>query len=91
MNQAVPVAVTRMPPLEIVPLEQCPEDVLIAADGSVMTGHRDGRIIRLQPGATDFDVIADTGGIPLGLEFLDTNHLVACDAQKGLLKIEIAS
>jgi sugar lactone lactonase YvrE len=45
-----------------------PEDVVVDGEGRIYTGVDDGRILRLSPDGQRIDVIADTGGRPLGLE-----------------------
>ena len=62
---------------------------MIDADGSVLTGLSDGRIIRLQPMTSEVSVVADTGGRPLGLEWLPDGRLLVCDAIVGLLSVEL--
>jgi sugar lactone lactonase YvrE len=64
-----------------------PEDIAIDADGRVYTGLEDGRILRLPPGGGEPEVLADTGGRPLGLELHPDGALVICDADKGLLRL----
>jgi len=63
-----------------------PEDVVVDADGSVITGISDGRILRV---GLDGDVteIADTHGHPLGIELADDGSLIVCDCQRGLLRV----
>jgi sugar lactone lactonase YvrE len=63
-----------------------PEDVLVGPDGAVYTGLDDGRILRIANG--DSTVVADTGGRPLGLEWLPDGHLLVCDARLGLLQVD---
>ena len=43
-----------------------PEDVLVCADGSVLTGLEDGRILRLSPDLSTMAEIGNTDGRPLG-------------------------
>jgi sugar lactone lactonase YvrE len=62
-----------------------PEDVAVAADGAVYTGLADGRMLRLLDGVVD--VVADTGGRPLGIEVDADGSLLVCDATRGLLRI----
>ncbi len=62
---------------------------MVAADGSVLTGVDDGRVLRLDPVTSRVTVVADTGGRPLGLEWLPDGRLLVCDAEIGLLAIEI--
>lgn len=56
-----------------------PEDVVVTADGRVVTGVADGRLLSL-----DLDgpvrVLADTGGRPLGIESLPDGRLLVRDA-----------
>jgi sugar lactone lactonase YvrE len=63
-----------------------PEDVLVDPDdGTVLTGVADGRVLRLHPDEGTVAVVADTGGRPLGLEWLPDGRLLVCDARRGLL------
>jgi sugar lactone lactonase YvrE len=76
-----------LPPLTIVPVNgHGPEDVL-ADKGHVFTGVDDGRILRLTPDGRRLDLIADTGGRPLGLEWYPDGRLLVCDAKRGLLLV----
>ncbi|MGC2796300.1 MAG: SMP-30/gluconolactonase/LRE family protein, partial [Mycobacterium sp.] len=43
-----------------------PEDVVADADGNIWTGVEDGRLIRIRPDGGSAQVVADTGGRPLG-------------------------
>ncbi|MGI8666550.1 MAG: SMP-30/gluconolactonase/LRE family protein [Jatrophihabitans sp.] len=63
------------------------EDVLIDADGSVLTAVRDGRILRLSPDGHRITTIAYTGGRGLGVEFHPDGGLVVCDVERGLLRV----
>lgn len=67
---------------------QGPEDVLIDADGSVLTGLSDGRILRISADRRTITTVADTGGRPLGLEWLPDGRVLVCDARRGLLTID---
>ncbi|WP_206796424.1 SMP-30/gluconolactonase/LRE family protein [Amycolatopsis sp. MtRt-6] len=66
-----------------------PEDVVVDAEGRVYTGVDDGRILRLSPDGQRIDVIADTGGRPLGLELYGDDELLICDARAGLLVVPL--
>lgn len=71
-----------------------PEDVVADARGRVLTGVEDGRILRLD-GLADsagarVEVLAETGGRPLGLELLPDDTLLVCDAERGLLRVDLA-
>jgi sugar lactone lactonase YvrE len=65
-----------------------PEDVLIDDDGCVLCGLLDGRILRVTPDGRTISTIADTGGRPLGLEWLPDHTLLVCDARRGLLQVD---
>ncbi|MFB9687939.1 SMP-30/gluconolactonase/LRE family protein [Amycolatopsis plumensis] len=67
-----------------------PEDVVVDAEGRIYTGVDDGRILRLSPDGQRIDVIADTGGRPLGLELYGEDELLVCDARAGLLVLPLA-
>lgn len=68
-----------------------PEDVLVQPDGRLISGGDDGRLWRWpadpDPG-TPPELLADTGGRPLGVE-LDPRDgsLIVCDADRGLLRV----
>lgn len=69
-----------------------PEDVVVAPagpfEGWVFTGTDDGRILRVSPDGDHVDPVADTGGRPLGIEFLPDGRLLVCDARRGLLAVD---
>ncbi len=64
-----------------------PEDVAFDGEGRAHTGLEDGRIVRFPSGGDHAEVVADTGGRPLGLEFDPDGRLVVCDARRGLLRV----
>ncbi|WP_405877792.1 SMP-30/gluconolactonase/LRE family protein [Streptomyces sp. NBC_00005] len=86
-------------PSELVPLRYVaiggrgPEDVVADAHGRVLTGVEDGRILRIDglngPSAARVEVLAETGGRPLGLELLPDDALLVCDAELGLLRVDL--
>src|SRR6187549_1570721 len=81
-----------LPPLRLLDiLGQGPEDVLVDDAGRVLTGVADGRILRLAPDNRPLEVLADTGGRPLGLEWLPDGGLLVCDARRGLLRADLAT
>ncbi|GAA1568578.1 SMP-30/gluconolactonase/LRE family protein [Kribbella sancticallisti] len=65
-----------------------PEDALIDEDGSVLTGLLDGRILRVSADGRTISTLADTGGRPLGLEWLPDGKVLVCDANRGLLTLD---
>jgi strictosidine synthase-like protein len=65
-----------------------PEAVAIDLRGRPCTGTRTGRILCLDPATGAHEVLADTGGRPLGLAFdRRSGTLYVCDARKGLLAV----
>ncbi|WP_207926443.1 SMP-30/gluconolactonase/LRE family protein [Actinocrispum wychmicini] len=80
---------TPLPPPRVMPIPgHGPEDVALDADGTVITGVDDGRILRLSPDGRDIRTIADTGGRPLGIEVFPDGRILVCDAERGLLVID---
>jgi sugar lactone lactonase YvrE len=81
-----------LPTLTVLPVNGVgAEDVLVDDRGQLFTGVADGRIVRLTPDGRRLDVIADTGGRPLGLELYPDGRLLVCDAYRGLLLVDRAS
>jgi sugar lactone lactonase YvrE len=66
-----------------------PEDVVVDSAGRIYTGVDDGRILRISPDGRRIDVLADTGGRPLGLELYGDDELLICDARAGLLVVPL--
>ncbi|MEU3275052.1 SMP-30/gluconolactonase/LRE family protein [Saccharomonospora sp. NPDC006951] len=67
-----------------------PEDVLVDGEGTVYTGLEDGRVVKigdLGARGTRIEVIAETGGRPLGIEFFGDGELLVCDGERGLLVV----
>lgn len=65
-----------------------PEDVLVDEDGRVYTGYEDGRIMSFDSNGKNPELVADTGGRPLGLVFDNEGRLIVADGYKGLLRID---
>lgn len=66
------------------------EDVLVG-DGWVYTGTEDGSLWRLREDGARIEHVADTGGRPLGLEWLPDGRLLVCDARRGLLAVAVGT
>lgn len=77
-----------------VPARGC-EDVVIGADGrdegAVFTGTDDGSIWRISHDGRRTDLLARTGGRPLGIEIDLDGRLLVCDAKRGLLRVDTRS
>jgi sugar lactone lactonase YvrE len=87
-----PRSATPLPPLRVLDvLGRGPEDVLVDESGRVLTGVADGRLLRLAPDGRQVEVLADTGGRPLGLEWLPDGGVLVCDARRGLLRADPTS
>lgn len=79
-----------LPPLRLLPIDGAgPEDVAVDAQGRVLAGVEDGRILRLDPGTGEAETVAHTGGRPAGLHVLPDGALLACDTERGLLRVDI--
>jgi sugar lactone lactonase YvrE len=77
-----------LPALTLLPLPGYgPEHVTVDAEGRLLTGLADGRIVRVDPDSHT-EIVADTGGRPLGLEPCG-DALVVCDAERGLLRVPL--
>ena len=63
-----------------------PEDVIIDPEGRIYGGTQDGKIVRIQKNG-GVEIVAETGGRPLGLAFDPAGNLIVADAYKGLLSI----
>lgn len=64
-----------------------PEAITFDAAGRLVTGLKDGRIVRLTPGSDDAVLLADTKGRPLALAYHPDGRLIICDAYAGLLAL----
>lgn len=65
------------------------EDVLVGADGTAYTGTADGSIFAVSADGNTIRRIGNTGGRPLGLEWLPEGRLLICDANLGLLTMRL--
>lgn len=65
-----------------------PEDVVADGSGGLLTGLVDGRILRIDPTDDSVELVADTGGRPLGLEPLPHGRFLVCDSHGGLLRLD---
>ena len=64
-----------------------PEDVSCTADGSMITGLEDGRIIRMTLNGSH-ETMGDTRGRPVGLQAMPDGSVIIADALKGLLRLQ---
>lgn len=73
----------------LVPLREGrgPEHVLAGPDGRLYTGLEGGAIVRMRADGSAQEVLASTGGRPLGLAFDARGHLLVADAMLGLLSV----
>jgi len=79
-----------LPPLRVVAVPSYgTEDVLVDDAGRVITGTEDGRIFRIGADGGVVELLAMTGGRPLGLELAPDGALIVCDANRGLLRVDL--
>lgn len=64
-----------------------PEDVAVDHEGRVITGAVDGSVWRFD-GNGRAELVASTGGRPLGIEVLADGRYLICDAQRGVLRVD---
>ncbi|MBM4361192.1 MAG: SMP-30/gluconolactonase/LRE family protein [Deltaproteobacteria bacterium] len=64
-----------------------PEDVAVDDRGRIHTATAEGKIVRFRPDRTGPEVLATTGGRPLGLDFDASGNLMVADAERGLLSV----
>jgi sugar lactone lactonase YvrE len=68
------------------------EDVVVAPagrdEGAVFTGTADGSIWRVAHDGRRLDLVARTGGRPLGIEMDPDGRLLVCDAHRGVLRVD---
>jgi len=67
-----------------------PEDLAFDPDGAVVSGLLDGRVVRFTA-AGDAEVIAETGGRPLGIRRHPSGVWIVADGRRGLLAIDAAA
>ncbi len=65
-----------------------PEHVAIGPDGWLYTALASGKVVRMQQDGSHYEVLADTGGRPLGLDFDAKGNVLVADAVRGLLQID---
>jgi sugar lactone lactonase YvrE len=81
-----------LPRTRLIPLPgEGPEDVVVDRNGKLIVGVNDGRVLRVDPLDASVQVLANTGGRPLGLEVLPSGHILICDSPKGLLELDPAN
>lgn len=68
-------------------LGQGPEAIAIDANGRVLTGLEDGRVVSLDRDGRDCRVLGNSGGRPLGLEMNATGEVLIADARRGLVML----
>ncbi|NUM56261.1 MAG: SMP-30/gluconolactonase/LRE family protein [Candidatus Hydrogenedentes bacterium] len=65
-----------------------PEDIARDKEGRFYTGLANGSIVRIARDLLKTELLVNTGGRPLGMEFDAQGNLIVCDAHKGLLSID---
>lgn len=67
-----------------------PEDVAVDAAGNLFVGYDDGRLVRFDADGNNPDLLANTAGRPLGLDFDNDGNLIVADGYKGLLRVAMS-
>lgn len=67
-----------------------PEDVAVDAAGNLFVGYDDGRLVRFDADGSNPDLLANTEGRPLGLDFDNDGNLIVADGYKGLLRVAMS-
>jgi len=65
-----------------------PETVFVDAQGRLLTGLADGRVVRFRPGSEEREVLVNTGGRPLAVATHPDGRLFIADAHRGLLALD---
>lgn len=65
-----------------------PEDVVVDAQGRLIVGVEDGRVLRVDPLTDQMQVLVQLQGRPLGLEVLPDGHILACVSPGGVVRID---
>lgn len=78
--------------LRLIPLPGSgPEDVVVGADGLLVVGVDDGRLLKVDPLTGDVQVLVRLTGRPLGLEVEPGGSILACVSPGGVVRIDPAS
>jgi sugar lactone lactonase YvrE len=64
-----------------------PEDVVVDAEGRIYTGTVDGKLVRSKMDG-GVEILAETGGRPLGLALGNNGDVFVADVIKGLLRVD---
>jgi sugar lactone lactonase YvrE len=67
-----------------------PEHIEFGPDGRLYTGTLSGAVLRMNPDGSAQEVVARTGGRPLGIAFDANGRLLIADALRGLLAVDAA-
>lgn len=84
---------TRLQEMELLFADQCEgcEDVAVDPAGRIYGGAVKGELQLLDPRDGSVNVLANTGGRPLGLDFDRNGRLIVADAYQGLLAVDLQS
>ncbi|MEM9262413.1 MAG: SMP-30/gluconolactonase/LRE family protein [Pseudomonadota bacterium] len=67
-----------------------PEDAAARVENGktvLYVSSQEGKILRIEPATKSVSVFAETGGVPLGVEFDSEGNLIVADAYRGLLSV----
>ena len=66
-----------------------PEDIVALPDGRIAIATQDGAVLAFNPTTEALTVLAETGGVPLGMEMGPDGRILVADAHKGVLAIAL--
>lgn len=77
------------PETRLIPLPGSgPEDVVVDAEGRLLVGVEDGRVLRVDPRTHEVQLVARLEGRPLGLEMLPDGTILACVSPGGVVQVD---
>lgn len=80
---------TKLANTTLIPLPSAgPESIVLHPEGHFLTGLANGDIIQFNSDGKEQNIIANTGGRPLGMKIAPSGELIIADQIKGLLKLD---
>lgn len=67
------------------------EDIALDKSGNIYCGLEDGNIVRISSDQKSQAILVNTGGRPLGLDWMPDGRMLVCDSERGLLAIDLES
>ena len=67
------------------------EDIALDQAGNIYCGLEDGNIVKISQDLKSQSILVNTGGRPLGLDWMPDGRLLVCDSERGLLAVDLES